>query len=90
MGCDPLRQLVPIHLGHYHVREHNIEGLCRAKRDRLPTATSRSHRVAGALKRKGQKGRYLRLVINNENSGSICHVCPSPIHRVSNREGQLV
>jgi hypothetical protein len=30
MGCDPLRQLVAVHLGHHHIREHHIEGFFRA------------------------------------------------------------
>ena len=68
MGCDPLRQLVPVHLGHRHVREHNIEGFGRADRDCVATATSRSDVVTGVLKCQEQKCPYLRLVINNEDS----------------------
>jgi hypothetical protein len=75
IGGNPLHQLVPIHLGHHHVREHYIERFCRTKRDRFATTTSRSHNVTGVLKRKGKKRRYLRLVVNNENSGGYGHVC---------------
>jgi hypothetical protein len=72
MGRKPLHQLVPIHLGHHHIREHYIEWLCRAKCDCVAATMNRLHKVTGILKRKGEKARYLRLVVNNENSVGYC------------------
>jgi hypothetical protein len=72
MNRKPLHQLVPIHLGHHHIRERYIERLGRAKCDCVAATMSRLHNVTGVLKSKSEKARYLRFVVNNENSAGYC------------------
>jgi hypothetical protein len=73
VGAHAPRQLIPVQLGHHHVRDNQV-GLKGIDRDEARLAVIRgAHLITGHLQRDGQQHPFVRVIIDDENTRFFHH-----------------